>query len=125
MAKTILTQLGELIGARLKTLAEKIATALSDAKAYTDEKIAALVDSAPETLDTLKEIADQITDNKTILDAITDAVTAHQHDTATAEKAGFMSAADKSYLDSIGTFDDFLDAYNTATAGIDYLTQTV
>lgn len=125
MAKTILTQLGELIGARLKTLAEKIATALSDAKAYTDEKIAALVDSAPETLDTLKEIADQITDNKTALDAITEAVTAHQHDTATAEKAGFMSAEDKSFLDSIGTFDDFLNAYNTATAGVDYLKQTV
>ena len=39
-----------------------------DAKAYTDEKIADLVDSAPEALDTLKELATAINENKDIYD---------------------------------------------------------
>jgi len=37
-----------------------IAKALDDSKAYTDQKVAALVDSAPEVLDTLKELADAL-----------------------------------------------------------------
>lgn len=41
---------------------------------YTDKKIADLINGAPETLDTLKEVADAIQDNKTVADALTAAV---------------------------------------------------
>ena len=41
---------------------------------YTDTKIAELINGAPETLDTLKEIADAIIEDKTIVDAIDAAI---------------------------------------------------
>nr|DAU92057.1 MAG TPA: Head fiber protein [Caudoviricetes sp.] len=41
---------------------------------YTDQKIANLINGAPETLNTLKEVADAIQDNKTVADALTSAV---------------------------------------------------
>lgn len=48
--------------------------ALTAAKQYTDNKIAALVDGAPETLNTLDEIATALRDNEQIVDALTDAI---------------------------------------------------
>lgn len=84
--------------ARLKS----VATDTADANAYTDQKIADLVDGAPETLDTLKEIADELAKNETAMEAITAAVQNHTHAEATAAAAGFMSAADKASLDSTG-----------------------
>lgn len=72
-------------------------------KSYTDQKIADLVDGAPETLDTLKEIADELAKNETAMEAITAAVQNHTHAEATTERAGFMSAADKASLDSTGS----------------------
>ena len=48
--------------------------ALSSAKSYTDTKISALIGSAPETLDTLKEIADAITDNQEVIDTLNSAI---------------------------------------------------
>lgn len=44
--------------------------ALANAKVYTDQKIADLIDNAPETLDTLKEIANEIGDNQSAIDAM-------------------------------------------------------
>ena len=41
---------------------------------YTDKKIADLINGAPETLDTLKELADAITENKTIVEALDSAI---------------------------------------------------
>ena len=41
---------------------------------YTDKKIADLINGAPETLDTLKEIADAIAENKTIVEALDSAI---------------------------------------------------
>lgn len=41
---------------------------------YTDTKIGQLVNGAPETLDTIKEIADAILENETVIDAINEAV---------------------------------------------------
>lgn len=49
-------------------------TALSYAKSYTDTKISDLVNGAPETLDTLKEIADAMSDNKDVVEALDTAV---------------------------------------------------
>ena len=45
-----------------------IAKAEKDAKDYADEKIAALVDSAPEAMNTLNELAKAIKDNKDVYD---------------------------------------------------------
>lgn len=49
-------------------------TALSSAKNYTDTKISDLVNGAPETLDTLKEIADALSDNKDVVEALDTAI---------------------------------------------------
>lgn len=49
-------------------------TALASAKSYTDTKIADLINGAPETLDTLGEIATAISENESVVEAITDAI---------------------------------------------------
>lgn len=49
-------------------------TALASANSYTDNKIAGLINGAPETLDTLKEIADAIKKNKSVVDALNQAI---------------------------------------------------
>lgn len=48
--------------------------ALSAAKQYTDTKVANLVNGAPETLDTLKEMADAIEEHKDVTDALNAAI---------------------------------------------------
>ena len=52
-----------------KVMADADAVALQAAKDYADQEIAALVDSAPEALDTLRELAEAINANKDIYDA--------------------------------------------------------
>lgn len=47
----------------------------SDQKQYTDLEIAKLVNSAPETLDTLYELAEAIEENDTVIDALDSAIT--------------------------------------------------
>lgn len=53
---------------------EAINDIYAQANSYTDAKIAELINGAPETLDTLKEIADAIEENETIVDALNDAI---------------------------------------------------
>lgn len=48
---------------------------LNSAKAYADEEIAKLVNSAPETLDTLGELATAFQENKDVVDALDGAIT--------------------------------------------------
>lgn len=50
-------------------------SALSSAKSYTDTKLAELVGSASETMDTLEELADAIANNKSVIDAINTSIT--------------------------------------------------
>lgn len=45
-----------------------------NAVAYTDQKIAALINGAPETLDTLKEIADAMEQNESVVEALNNAI---------------------------------------------------
>lgn len=52
----------------------EIAGAYQNSTAYTDTKIAELINGAPETLDTLKEVADAIQENKTVVDALDAAI---------------------------------------------------
>lgn len=56
------------------TAEEKAKEALSSAKAYTDDKIADLINGAPETMDTLKEVADAISANKTVVEALNESI---------------------------------------------------
>lgn len=51
-----------------------IDTALEQSNYYTDNKIAELIDGAPETLDTLKEVADALAENETVVEALNAAI---------------------------------------------------
>lgn len=53
---------------------DAIDQALYQSNCYTDTKIAELINGAPETLDTLKEIADAIEENETIVEALDAAI---------------------------------------------------
>lgn len=46
----------------------------TEVKKYTDDKIAGLIDGAPTTLDTLKEIADAMSSNDTVVEALEAAI---------------------------------------------------
>ncbi len=48
--------------------------ALTDAKSYADKKVADLVNGAPETMDTLKEVSDALDANKDVVDALNAAI---------------------------------------------------
>lgn len=50
------------------------AEALASANSYTDQKIAALINDAPETLDTLKEVSDAIEAHQDVTDALNAAI---------------------------------------------------
>lgn len=51
-----------------------INTALSSAKSYTDIKISNLINGAPETMDTLKEVSDAISKHESIVEALNAAI---------------------------------------------------
>ena len=53
------------------------AATLSSAEDYTDQKIADLVNGAPALLDTLKEIADQLAEDESLVNALTNTVAAN------------------------------------------------
>ena len=50
------------------------AGAYENATAYTNQKIAELINGAPETLDTLKEIADAMTEHQSVVEALDKAI---------------------------------------------------
>ena len=79
---------------------------LKAAKDYTDTKVAALVDSAPETLDTLNELSAALGDDPNFAATIATSLgnkadKGHGHSNATTSAAGFMSKDDKVKLDDI------------------------
>ena len=79
---------------------------LKAAKDYTDSKVAALVDSAPETLDTLNELAAALGNDANFAATMATnlgnkADKNHGHSNATNSAAGFMSKDDKAKLDGI------------------------
>lgn len=65
---------------------------------YTDQKIAELINGAPETLDTLKEIADAMAENNTVVEAL---------DTAIGQKADAaeFETLQKKYYSMVGNND--------------------
>lgn len=54
---------------------EQLNTVLNEAKEYSDTEIAALVNSAPETLDTLGELATAFQENEEVVDVLNQAIT--------------------------------------------------
>ena len=67
---------------------DKCAVTLNEAKAYTNTQITNLVNGAPEALDTLKELADAVGKNGDIITVI------------------------NKTLDGIGTYEEFVAAFN-------------
>ena len=87
---------------------ESISTNLSTAKTYTDNKVAALVDSAPETLNTLNELAAALGDDANFATTITNKIAGkananHTHDPATTTANGFMTSDMVTKLNGIAT----------------------
>lgn len=87
------------------------AQALVDAKAYADQKVADLIDGAPEIMDTFKEVSDAFKENEDVVTALNEAIgkkanaadyNAHVADAdihVTAEKqAAWNDAVDKAHV---------------------------
>ena len=96
------------INTKISALQTTDADNLAAAKAYADTKVAALVDSAPETLDTLKELSDALGNDANFATTMTTnlgnkADKNHGHGNATTSAAGFMSKDDKAKLDGIAS----------------------
>ena len=70
--KTLATALSEIVADLESAVAGGLTTTQDESMINT--KISALVDSAPTTLDTLKEIADAIQDNQGIIDSLNSAI---------------------------------------------------
>lgn len=58
----------------LNELNSEVDNVLTTAKSYTDTKVADLVGSAPQTLDTLQEVAQAIEENEDVVDALNSAI---------------------------------------------------
>lgn len=93
-------------------IAAQIEKTETDCNEYTDTAIANLIDGAPETLDTIKELADAFSGNREAIDTLSDLAGNHRHDNATAAADGFMSKEDKAFLDGVGNYAEFVAAFN-------------
>ena len=73
---------------------ESTDTKIAGAKSYADEAVAHLVGSAPETLDTLEEVAKAIQDNETVVDALNAAIGSKADKTELGTKQDKLTAGD-------------------------------
>ncbi len=104
--------LKELVG----TLPET-ATA-SNVVGYVDEKVAALVDGAPETLDTLKELADALNNQPDAIAALTNSIS-QKADASALEALQQTVEKNKGVSDTVSTKVDALDAILNGFGGAD------
>lgn len=74
---------------------DAVSNTLASAKSYTDIKVADLVDSAPETLDTLGELAAAMAENQEIVDVLNSAITNK------ADKSDIVDAYSKYEIDNM------------------------
>ena len=72
--KTDTSLTGEGSPADAATVGSRLASTLTEAKGYTDTKITDLINGAPTTLDTLKEIADAMVENEDVVETLNAAV---------------------------------------------------
>lgn len=136
-------QLGTFMGQQLTAAQTQI---MSDTERLVADRVATavaeLVDSAPETLDTLRELAQALQEQggnfqqfaDVILQRISriendlanggGGVGEHTHPDATQTASGFMPATDKVKLDNLGDFADFMAGWNNTpddpVYGVDY-----
>ena len=94
------------INTKISALQTTDANNLKAAKDYTDTKVAALVDSAPETLDTLNELSAALGDDPNFATTMATSLgnkadKGHTHADATTSAAGFMTAAMVTKLNGI------------------------
>ena len=106
------------INTKVSTLESSISSSLSTAKAYADQKVADLVDSAPGALNTLNELAAALGDDENFAATMTTNLASksdkgHGHDAATTTANGFMTAAMVTKLNSIA---DNANAYSHPTS---------
>lgn len=104
---------------KITSIEESINTNLEASKSYADSAVAALVDSAPDALNTLNELAAALGNDAnfstTILNKISEKADAdhnhdsvyakkdHEHEVATESAAGFMSAAMVTKLNNVSS----------------------
>ena len=77
IAQNALDQITEGVGSQVLVNGESVSTFNADTKAdldYVDRQIAALIGAAPETLNTLEEVAKAIEENETVVDALNSAI---------------------------------------------------
>lgn len=110
---------------------------LQEAKGYTDTAIANLVDSAPETLNTLNELAVAIQENEDVVDVLNQSISSKQDKLISGTNIKTINSqsllgtgdisnlAEKSYVDEviqskifIGTQDEYDIAYTEGKIGI-------
>ena len=92
-----------------KTVADAVKMGVDDERTivdYINEEIAALINGAPETFDTLKEIAEYIESHKSVSEALNAAIAGkadknHTHADATQSASGYMSGNDKKKMDGV------------------------
>lgn len=96
-----------------------IDTAYANANKYTDQKIADLIDGAPETMDTLKEVHDAIEENKNVEKALNAAIgtKANQSelDTHTGNSTIHITASERTNWNAAKTHADSAHARTDAT----------
>lgn len=90
--------------------------------AFVQSAVSGLVDSAPQTLDTLNELAAALGDDPNFATTIATQIggkadATHSHDAATTSAAGFMSAEDKTKLNGIAVGANAYTHPDTVTAG--------
>lgn len=105
------TQLSDLMTnyAKSDDVKSWIATSANQTKEYAAESIKAIVGAAPETLDTIAELATAVTDNKTIIDSINAAITNKAEKTELDKydlKPESISSADYEARKTAGTLED-------------------
>ena len=92
----------------------KITTALNSTKEYTDNKIADLVNSAPETLDTLGELAEAFEENAEVVEVLNEAITNKADKTYVDEQIAAipepeMEIISTDEIDALCVFDDVIE----------------
>jgi len=80
-----------------ETTVGSIANALFDAKAYTDQKIAEVLDGAPQLLDTLKELSDAIGNDANFITTVNQSIQELQEE-ATANKQEILDLLSQSLI---------------------------
>ena len=107
--------------------------AVNTANTYTDRKLAELVDSAPDAMNTLGELADAIRDHEDVYEAyVAQQATAlnnkadkdHTHNTASASANGLMSNTDKIKLDGIESNANYFTYTHPSTHAASMITQS-